>query len=249
MSKEQLCQSLSSTDDQILPYLPFLLQDLWSLGGQPDIQIEMIKSLQLDSVKLLDLGCGKGSSLIQILKVQRGCGLGVDLMESFIGVARKKAQQWGVADRGGFQVQDLVQTLDSERGYDMVLYGRDSDVLGSTEHCFRRLGRVLRPHGYVLVDTVYTGKDAAAILQSRQSFIHDMGRAGFSLLREAVWDKQSLKQMNQAIIHKIKQRAMELSVKLPPQKEQFFRYVTEQQQESFELEEEMSCVTLLCQLS
>lgn len=246
MDIEQLTQSLSGRDVQILAYLPYMFQDLWCLGGRPEIQGDMVRSLQLDYIKLLDLGCGKGCGLIYILKEQAGSGLGVDAIPEFIEEARLKAAEWGVGNRIEFRVEDFVLTLQGERGYNVVLYSMDSEILGSTEQCFRRLSQVLCPQAYAIVETVYPGKDSHSVDLSRQEFLRAIEQAGFELIQEHVWEIQKLKMINQMVLEKIHQRAFELAENFPQQQSLFTDYIKAQEQESRELESEMSCVTVLC---
>ncbi|OPZ94067.1 MAG: hypothetical protein BWY74_00853 [Firmicutes bacterium ADurb.Bin419] len=63
MSKveEKLAKSLTAESTELIPYLPYLLQDLWELGSSPKDIIDMTqKHIQISKeMKVLDLTCGK----------------------------------------------------------------------------------------------------------------------------------------------------------------------------------------------
>lgn len=248
MNKEELGKSLSTNDQEILKYIPYLLQDLWELGGRPDIQLSLIKALNLKNIKILDVGCGKGSSLIKILKYQTGKGVGVDIVEEFIEEAKNKSIEWEVDDRVEFRAEDLVETLKKEKNYDVVLYGVDSNVLGEIEECFERLKPALKNEGYIIAETIYPKVEMNDSIASQKEFQRQAQKAGFVLLEEKIWDIEDVKFMNQENTAKIVARAQELIAKYPQEKAMFERYIHSQVEESKELEDDFSCVSVLCQL-
>ena len=91
--------------DDIEPFLPYLLQDLWALGGCPETAIALLQRAGVAPApddRVVDLGCGKGAMLIEFAK-RFGCrGYGVDSMAAFIDDARTHAREHGVAARVEF---------------------------------------------------------------------------------------------------------------------------------------------------
>jgi len=65
---EHFKKSLDIQDNQIVDYIPYLLQDLWALGGDPNIVIKLLErnNLLQDYKKVIDLGCGKGATIIEL---------------------------------------------------------------------------------------------------------------------------------------------------------------------------------------
>ncbi|WP_207706943.1 hypothetical protein [Alkalibaculum sporogenes] len=43
--EEKLAKSLTAESTELIPYLPYLLQDLWELGSSPKDIINMIQKL------------------------------------------------------------------------------------------------------------------------------------------------------------------------------------------------------------
>jgi SAM-dependent methyltransferase len=64
-----ILESLDGKDPRVLPYLPFLLQDLWELGSSPGVISGLVKRHaqgQDRRLRVLDLGCGKGTVSVQL---------------------------------------------------------------------------------------------------------------------------------------------------------------------------------------
>lgn len=69
-TEEKLARSLTAETTALLPYLPYLLQDLWELGSSPKTMTGLIKQhIPLsEKTTLLDLACGKGAVAINIAR-------------------------------------------------------------------------------------------------------------------------------------------------------------------------------------
>ncbi|MBU1014709.1 MAG: hypothetical protein KKG99_17070 [Bacteroidetes bacterium] len=69
--KESEVIVMDGSDMKLYPFLPFILQDIWKIGADPDAIIISI-SKHFDNVsglKVFDLGCGKGAVSILRPKV------------------------------------------------------------------------------------------------------------------------------------------------------------------------------------
>ena len=72
--QKRLAESLTAESIDIIPYLPYLLQDFWSLASDPDEMTSLLRAYTdfgTDS-RLLDLACGKGAASIYLAK-EFGC--------------------------------------------------------------------------------------------------------------------------------------------------------------------------------
>lgn len=130
---EKLAQSLTGDSTDIIPFLPYLLQDLWELGSSPQEMLSLIKNhipLNEDG-RVLDLGCGKGAVSIRLAKELGCCCQGIDLLPDFVQYAREKAIEYGVGGLCEFTVGDIAEAVQAERGYDLVIYGAVGNILGS----------------------------------------------------------------------------------------------------------------------
>ena len=99
IDENSILESLSGNNEPILEYLPYILQDLWELGGGKEEMITILKNNFNNEIKnfnVLDLCCGKGANLIVLASVLGCKGLGIDLFEPFISEANKMAKIFNV---------------------------------------------------------------------------------------------------------------------------------------------------------
>ena len=96
-SQKSVADSLE-TEINLLPYMPYLLQDLWAMGCSADQILGLISNLNLpaNSINVLDLGCGKGALSVQIAAKFGFKVTGVDAMPEFLKTAEEKADDYKV---------------------------------------------------------------------------------------------------------------------------------------------------------
>jgi len=116
-NKEQLSHSLSAETTELLPFLPYLLQDFWELGSDPDVMADMIgKHISIsDKTRVLDLACGKGAVSVKVAHKLRVKVKGIDLMPEFIEYARQKANEFDVDDLCEFVLGDINEAVKVKR--------------------------------------------------------------------------------------------------------------------------------------
>lgn len=88
MNKEterKLAASLTSQSIEILPFIPYFLQDFFELGSSPkDITYLIKQHMRLSAESnFLDLACGKGAVSIGIAKELGNPVKGIDLIPAF----------------------------------------------------------------------------------------------------------------------------------------------------------------------
>jgi hypothetical protein len=68
--EDKLAYSLGAQTTELIPYLPYLLQDLWELGGMPgDVCALLQPHVSMEKeLRVLDLACGKGAVGISLAK-------------------------------------------------------------------------------------------------------------------------------------------------------------------------------------
>jgi SAM-dependent methyltransferase len=90
--EQRLAESLTAQTTELIPYLSYLLQDLWELGSSPkDIIALLSEHVHVtEKTQVLDLACGKGAVSVHIAGTW-GCRVkGIDIMTEFIDFAQKK---------------------------------------------------------------------------------------------------------------------------------------------------------------
>lgn len=157
---EQSIANSLEVDKHLLPYMPFLLQDLWALGSSIDYIKDIVGFLNLprDYTKVLDLGCGKGAVSIQIASQFGFKVTGIDVMEAFLEDARKKAIEYNVSHLCKFINQDIMEYVSDEHEFNMVILASLGGIFGSFKNTIAQLRTQVRSGGYMLIDDGYLRK-------------------------------------------------------------------------------------------
>ncbi|MDD4212607.1 MAG: class I SAM-dependent methyltransferase [Bacilli bacterium] len=251
MSKveEQLAKSLTAETVDLLPYLPYLLQDLWELGSSSKDMIHLIAKNVPNPhhLHILDLACGKGAVSIQLTKAL-GCHTkGIDLMPEFIEEAKKMAQIHEVTSYCTFEVGDINQSVMTEKGYDLVILGAVGEVLGSNEATLHQLSATIKKGGYVLLDDAYAKEKMKKTYTTKKQWLQIIQNAGFLLIDELLVNDEEFSGVLEEQMFFLQKRTDELKVKFPNKASLFDDYMKSQLQECDELEHDVIGVTLLLQ--
>lgn len=171
---DQIEQSIADSleiDQKLLPYMDYLLQDLWALGSSVDHILDLVASLDLKPVQtsVLDLGCGKGAVSIQIAERFGFHAVGVDVMDPFLEDGRKRAVEHGVSHLCQFIKQDMRTYVSDEHDFDLVILASLGGILGSLKNTIGKLRRQVRFGGYMMIDDGYLRRATAS---SRKGYQH-----------------------------------------------------------------------------
>lgn len=253
-TQNRLAESLTAETTSLIPYLPYLLQDFWSLSCEPEKMIDMLHAhsdFGPDS-RLLDLACGKGAAAVCLAK-EFGCrARGIDLIPEFIDEAKEKAKEYGVGGLCDFAAGDVNEAVDVERDYDLTIWGGAGDLLGSYPKTIEGIAGTVRQGGYILFDDGYIQDE-----NQKLRFHHDF-------LTKAQWE-QVFKDNHLVVLAcrepeedaepedyaedlgNIRRRAEELIAQFPGRKELFLGYVRSQQAEYEDMQDGFADVTWLLQ--
>jgi len=239
----RLAKSLTADSTDLIPYLPYLLQDFWSLASDAAEMAQLLR-VQTDfgtDCRLLDLACGKGAASVMLAK-EFGCtAKGVDLIAAFVEEAAEKATAHGVAAQCTFAVGDVNEAVLIEKDYDLTIWCGAGDLLGSYAETLAGIARTVKPGGYILLDEGYVKEEAA--LRFQQDY-----------LTEAEWDGVFCAQGLTVIacskaenecdpseyaedLDNIRRRAQELIARHPEKRDMFEQYVRNQQGEYADLQD------------
>jgi len=252
MSKveEKLAKSLTAESTELIPYLPYLLQDLWELGSSPKDIADMIsKHIKIsEKTRVLDLACGKGAVSVHLARVL-GCKVkGMDIISEFIEYSNKKAKEYSVENLCCFNVGDINEAVKAEKDYDIVILGAVGDVLGNPEETIQKLKSTVKKGGYIFIDDAYGKDDSDDSYYTREKWLMCFQNTGVKLLDERFNDDDELKSTNDEQQTFIIERANELKEKHPDKAYLFENYIKSQQAECDELENDIEGVTMLLQL-
>ena len=155
--EESVVQAMDGSDKELFPYLPYILQDLWEIGADPEAIIKLIKKHCGDpsGLTILDLGCGKGAVSVQVAQTL-GCTChGIDAIPEFIDFAQLKATKLGVNHLCKFETGDIREKVNDLSGYDVVILGAIGPVFGDYYYTLMTLERCLKDNGIIIVDDGY----------------------------------------------------------------------------------------------
>ena len=248
--EEKLAKSLTAESIELIPYLPYLLQDLWELGSSPKDIINMIqKHIQVsEKTKVLDLACGKGAVSVQLAEAL-GCMVkGIDIIPEFIDFAKKKAKEYGVENLCEFKVGDINEAVKIEKDYDIVILGAVGDVLGNPEETIQKLKGTVKNYGYIFIDDAYGNDNSDEKYPTKEKWLSLFQNVGVKLLDERFNEDDELESLNDEQQSFIVKRANELKKRHPEKAYLFESYIKSQQAECDELENEISGVTMLLQV-
>ncbi len=255
---EKLAKSLTAEDTGLLPYLPYLLQDLWEIGSSPADMIALVKRHipAPDTLRVLDLACGKGAVSVQMAKAL-GCRVkGVDIVPEFIGYAAQKAKEYGVQALCDFKTGDANAAVKNERGYDMVIWGAAGDVLGDQHTTLTKLCHTIGQGGYLLLDDAYTREGASGKTRydyydypTYDRWLMLFAACGLTLIEALPGREEETAAVNERNTAAIIVRANELKERLPEKRAMFDGYIQCQQDECDDLADTLVGVTWLLRKS
>jgi SAM-dependent methyltransferase len=252
-TEEKLVRSLSWETTELLPFLPYLLQDFWELGSDPDVMVKLINKYVIisDMTRVLDLACGKGAVSVKVAHKLRVKVRGIDLIPEFIEYAAQKAKEFEVDDLCEFLLGDINEAVKTERDYDCVIFGAAGvDVLGGAEEALNNLKATVKPGGYILIEEGYIPDDGKrenirynADAYFPEQYWKDLFKtSGLELIETASGHSEGELDSDSGLAA-ITARADELIEKHPDKKALFEGYVRNQQSEYADIADSLTCVT------
>ena len=250
---EKLVRSLSGETTELLPFLPYLLQDFWELGGDPGLMAELIRKYAVisDKTRILDLACGKGAVPVKIAKKLHIKVKGIDLIPEFIEYARQKATEHNVDGLCEFLLGDINEAVKTEEGYDCVIYSAvGPEVLGGPSEALDKLKKTVKPEGFILIEDGYIPDDGKPedVRFNRDAYLHLrqwvalFKEAGLELVETASGHSEG-DLNNDTGLAAIMARADELIEKHPDKRALFEGYVRNQRDEYADIDDGLVCVT------
>ena len=249
--RHDLMDSLDVDSPELMPYIPYLLKDLWELGSIPGYTIDLVERHipTRDLKNVIDLGCGKGAVLIRMAEALGTGGIGIDLIPEFIAEARERAEEADCGDKVQFETGDIKDVVALEEPYDLVIYGHDSDIFGDVRESLAALKKVTAPNGWIILETVYLAPEGNEQLDppNEAEFKLQLQQSGMEVIESILWEADLIKTSNARNTRAISRRVEDLVAAYPEKQELFAAYLAEQMEECKELEEDLVCVTVLLQ--
>jgi cyclopropane fatty-acyl-phospholipid synthase-like methyltransferase len=246
-TSKKLVKSLSGDSIEILPYLSYLLQDLWELGSSPKDMYDLISRniIITKDTRILDLACGKGAVSIYLAREFDCKVTGIDIMEEFIEIAKLKAIEYKVKDQCKFIVEDINQSIDYQSEYDIVIFGAVGDVLGNSLDTLNKLSKTIRSNGFIIIDDAYAKSEFDESYLTKGKWLKVIEDSDCQLLDEIQVDELTNKKLLDEQLEFLTKRVEELKILNPDKHYLFDEYLASQQEESNELENDIIGVTML----
>lgn len=248
--EECVVTAMDGTDKELFPFLPYILQDTWEIGADPEIIISLIQkhTSNLSNLNVLDLGCGKGAVSIMITNKLKCLCHGIDAVPEFIDEANKKAKEYSVNNLCKFEVGDVRIKIKTLRRYDVIILGAVGPVLGNYFSTLTALADNLNPDGVIIIDDGYieNGSDFThPLILKRNELDKQIEAAGMQLVDEVIISKEKIKDSDDCIFTNLKKRCLEL-MEMHPEKHILFKaYIEKQEEENDVLENKVVCSTMV----
>lgn len=228
--EESVVTSMDGSDAGLFPFFPYILQDSWEIGSDPDVIIGLVRRHVKDytDLRVLDLGCGKGAVSVKIAKELNCRCLGIDAIKEFIDEANRKACEYGVDHLCRFELGDIRQKVKVLTGFDIVILGSIGPVFGDYSQTLKALERCIEKNGKVIIDDGYVKNDSEyshPLILKQDVILNQIADSGMKLLGEAMIDRSHIKESNILIFENLKKRCQELIKKYPDKGELFNRYI------------------------
>ncbi len=232
----------------IVPYIPYMMQDFWDMGTPPGIVINLVKkhSRNYSTLRVLDLGCGKGATSVKLADTLKCHCVGIDGIPEFIKTAKEKAREYNVETLCHFEVGDIRERIKTLDKFDVIVLGAIGQVFGDYYATLTALTNHLTPDGIILINDAYiedTSTFQHPAVLPRRELLAQIKQAQMELVDEYTDVANNQEYTKQ--FENIQNRCKELIAKYPNQRTIFENYIQIQAREYEEMENEMVCLTMV----
>jgi len=249
----ELANSLSAGTTEILSFLPYILQDYWELGSDPDVMVRLIqKHADLtENSRILDLACGKGAVSVRVADRLNVNVRGIDITPEFIEYARQKSKEYGTENLCEFVLGDINEAVKTERDYDCVILGAvGPGVLGGPAQTLKKLSDTVKPGGYILIEDGYIADENSREKIRHNKDAHLTERQWLDLFAASDLELcETASGFGEGTLDSVSgmaaitKRTRELIEKHPDKREIFEEYARSQQNEYDDIDDGLICVT------
>ena len=147
--------------------------------------------------KIADIGCGTGSSAIQLAKETNASVLAVDLFPDFLNKVKLNAERAGVSDNVSVMQADMTQLSFEDESLDLI-WSEGAIYNIGFEKGLQEWKRFIRRNGYIAVtesswltdcrptEIESFWQDAYPIMDTLENNIAKMKKAGYRIIKTAV---------------------------------------------------------------
>lgn len=249
-TEECVVMAMDGSDKELFPFLPYLLQDVWEIGADPQTIIKLIRKFASHTAGLraLDLGCGKGAVSV---RVSQECGCychGIDAIPEFVEYARRKAHEFEVDHLCRFETGDIRKKVKELSAYDVVILGAIGPVFGDYFSTLSTLSACIHDNGLFIIDDGYISDDSDFFhpsMYKKSDLLQQIEKAGMRLVEDDIMARDDIKTSDDTIFDKLKTRGHELMEKFPEKRSLFLDYIRQQEIENDVLENKVIGTTMV----
>ena len=226
------------TDRDLLPHLPFLVQDLWSLGSDVEGICTAARSFGLNSKEtvILDTGCGKGAVSITLARRFGFRALGIDACDPLLDAAREKAREYGVENLCRFENHDIREYTRKEHSFDIVVFASMGGLFGTFRETAAILNRQVRKGGFCIIDDGYLKKGNKLDrkhyrhYRNHEETIRELTASGGTVIKE-LSTAEATEKINAEYLEVITRRGSELAHEKPALKKHIELFIKSQEED------------------
>lgn len=248
--EESVVIAMDGSDKELFPFLPYILQDIWEIGADPDAIIKLIKKYcsNIAELNVLDLGCGKGAVSVKVSQ-KLGCTCyGIDAIPEFVEFAQRKAIEYKVNHLCIFEKGDIREKVKELSCYDVVILGAIGPVFGDYFATLSTLAKCLKGNGIFIIDDAYINDNSDfshPLMFKKSDIVQQIEKAGMELVENDVMDRDDIVDSDDYIFENLKMRCNELIEKYPNKRNLFLDYIRKQEFENDVLENKVIGTTLV----
>jgi len=222
----------SNQETEIIPFLPYILQDFWELGTPPEMVINLIQKncKNYSNLNVLDLGCGKGATSVKLLAALKCNCYGIDGIAEFIETAKEKAKEYGVETLCRFEVGDIREKIEELDKFDVIILGATGPIYDDYYIALTTLSKHLTDEGIIIIEEAYTDDTSTfshPFIFSLKELLKQFEQAEMTIIDEIV-DKYSEFADSAKEMENIAIRCNELKIKYPEKSSLFEKYMQNQ---------------------
>ncbi len=243
-SEEEMIAYALEVTPSLLPYIPELLADLEELGSDAELMVDVLRELEPPrGSRVIDLGCGKGATAIEIASELGHHVLGIELFEPFVDSCKESARAAGVAALCEFRHGNILKLVDAVEPADVVIFAALGDVLGPLDETVGVIRRFAKPGGFVLVSDGYIREGASADFPGFENYvsyresIRRLTSCGDCLIREVAVPEAPEREGGDEESRLIRARAERIAARHPELRQELLAYAEEQAAEYLFLRE------------
>ena len=251
--EDSISMAMECTNDNLIKYLPYILQDFWELGSSPQEIIDIIKKYKQEykNLKILDLGSGKGAVSVKI-SLELGCScFGIDAIEDFVIYSNQKSKEYSLENICVFEKNDIRARIKTLGKYDVIILGAIGPVFGNYYNTVSQLSPYLNYGGLIIICDAYIEDgfktDYPGVFQ-KKDILEQINNAGMKILEEKTnFEAAQIESEYENEYNNLNKRCMELIEKYPEDKELFIEYSERQKEFYWKLSNEVTGVIFVLQ--